>query len=140
MRLTILLSLVGAMLMVAAPASASNITPTGTKILFNGPTTFAANTPFYVEHGFVCNPGADFHANCQYFGTGTFSLYVDGVLQPSTKIVTFVPDQYGVYGVLSEVWLTNFPNGLPAGDHTLVGIWTLQGAFFAEKSITITFS
>ena len=139
-RLALLLSLVGALLVVAAPASASNIIPTGTPLFFNGPTTFAANTPFYVEHGFVCNPGPLFQANCQYFGTGMFSLCVDGVLQPSTKVVTFFPDQYGVYGVLDEEWLTNFPNGLPAGDHTLVGIWTLNHAFFQAKSITITFS
>lgn len=140
MRLTLLLSLVGAMLVVAAPAPASNITPTGTPIFFNGPTTFAANTPFYVEHGFVCNPGPATPGDCQYFGTGNFSLYVDGVLQPSTKIVTYVPDQYGVHGVLYEEWLTNFPNGLPAGVHTLVGIWTLNHALFQTKSITITFS
>jgi len=125
---------------VAAPASASDTTPTGTPIFFNGPTTFAANTPFYVEHGFVCNPGAAFQADCQYLGTGTFSLYVDGVLQPSTKVVTFVPDQYGVFGVLDEEWLTNFPNGLPAGTYTLLGVWTLNHAPFATKSITITFS
>jgi len=139
MRLTLLLSLVGALLVMAAPASASNITPTGTPIFFST-TTFAANTPFYVQHGFVCNPGPDFHADCQYFGTGTFSLYVDGVLQPSTKIVTLVPDQYGVFGVLSELWLTNFPNGLPAGTYTFMGVWTLNHALFAEKSTTITFS
>jgi len=138
-RLTLLLSLVGAMLVVAAPASADNITPIGPPIYFNGPTTFPANTPFHVEHGFVCNPGAAFQADCQYFGTGTFSLYLDGVLQPSTKIVTFVPDQYGVFGVLDEEWLTNFPNGL-AGVHTLVGVWTLNHAPYATKSITINFS
>ena len=138
-RLVPLIALVGALLVVAAPASASDISPTGTPLYFTD-TTFAANMPFYVEHGFVCNPGPDFHADCQYFGTGTFSLYVDGVLQPSTKIVTLVPDQYGVFGVLSELWLTNFPNGLPAGTYTFMGVWTLNHALFAEKSTTITFS
>ena len=134
------LAFVGAMLVVSAPASASITTPIGTPLFFNGPTTFPANTPFYVEHGFVCNPGPVFPQDCQGFGTGNFSLYVDGVLQPSTKIETYVPDQYGVHGVLSEEWLTNFPNGLPAGDHTLLGVWVLNGALFQTKSITVTFS
>jgi hypothetical protein len=134
MRLTLLLSLVGAMLVVAAPASASNITPTGTPIFFNGRTTFAANTPFYIQHGFTCNLGPPTGNSCQYFGTGNFSLYVDNVLQPSTKIVT------NQDGVLSELWLTNFPNGLPAGTYTFNGVWTLNHALFQTKSITITFS
>ena len=94
-----------------------------------------ADTPFYVQHGFSCPVGTALAGlgGCQ-LGTGTFSLYVDGVLQPSTKIVD---NQNGSVG---EGWLTNFPNGLPAGDHTLVGVWTVNGVVGQIKTATITFT
>ncbi len=133
-RLVLLLALVGAMLVVAAPATADSKTPTGTRIgLYVPPTTFPANTPFYVQHGFGCPTGTNSVGGCQ-FGTGTFSLYVDGVLQPSTIVVT----EGG--GGVAKWWLTNFPNGLPTGDHTLVGVWTVSGAVFQTLSATITFT
>jgi hypothetical protein len=138
MRLTLLLSLVSAMLVVAAPASAADITPTGTRInlIFPPqPATFAANTPFYVEHGFLCNvPAAPGPAGACQLGLYNFSLYVDGVLQPSTRTVSYQD------GVISELWLMNFPNGLPKGDHTLLGIWTFRGGLLLTESVPITFS
>jgi hypothetical protein len=134
-RLGLLLALVGAMLVVAAPATAdSPKVPTGTRIsLFFPPTTFAANTPFYVEHGTGCNLGTSSVGGCD-LGPWNFSLYVDGVLQPSTEVLL------NVNGLLEEFWLTNFPSGLPAGDHTLAGVWTVKGAVVLERSVTITFA
>jgi hypothetical protein len=42
------------MLVVAAPATASPPT-TGARIgLYVPPTTFPANTPFHIQHGFAC--------------------------------------------------------------------------------------
>jgi hypothetical protein len=130
-RLVLLLALVGAMLVVAAPASADSKVPTGTRIgIYRPPATFPANTPFYVQHGFTCETGTE---ACP-FGKGNFSLYVDGVLQPSTVVVT------NVDGVVAKYWLTNFPNGLPAGDHTLVGVWTFTGQPTQTVTDTITFT
>jgi hypothetical protein len=135
-RLVLLVALLGALLVVAAPASASNFTPTGTRIsLFSPPQGFAANTPFYVRHGFLCPVPAGSKAGACQLGLYNFSLYVDNVLQPSTKTVTYQN------GIIAELWWTNFPNGLPAGEHTLTGVWTFKGALFQPPiSITIPFS
>jgi hypothetical protein len=123
-----------AMLVVAAPASAGSKPTTGSRIgLYLPPTTFAANTPFHVNHGFSCALGDGACIGSQ-FGQGRFSLYVDGVLQPST-VETNTGD-----GVTSKSWLTNFPNGLPAGDHTLVGVWSIAGVVGQTLSATITFT
>ena len=130
-RLVSLLALVGAVLVVAAPASADSKGPTGTRIgLFKPPTTFPANTPFYVEHGFVCETGTE---ACP-FGQGNLSLYVDGVLQRSTIVVT------NAGGVVAKLWLTNFPDGLPAGDHTFVGVFSFTGQPTQIVTDTITFT
>jgi hypothetical protein len=132
-RLAPLLAVVGAMLVVAAPASASSKPTTGTRIgLFAPPTTFPANTPFYVKHGFAC----DFsEADCpQAMAGGLFTLYVDGVPQPSTLEV-----DAGSGGV-TKWWITNVTNGLPAGDHTLVGVWTVKGAVVLTVPVTIMFT
>jgi hypothetical protein len=136
MRLTLLLSLVGAMLVVAAPAAADNSpkVPTGTRInLFVPPTTFVANTPFYVAQGTGCPLGTGIVGSCDV-GGWTFSLYVDGVLQPSAVVVWIVD------GTLERYWLTNFPGGLPAGEHTLFGVWTQGSSYVFTRSVTITFT
>jgi len=135
-RLVLLVALVGAMLVVAAPATATSVSrvPTGPGIPFLGPTSFAANTPFHVQHGFVCDVGDAGCISTQINGNSGFNLYVDGVLQPSTLVVT------GGTGGIAKLWLTNFPNGLPAGDHTLVGNWLMNGDIVQTRSITITFS
>ena len=68
---------VAAVLGVAAPASADSKTPTGTRIhLFVPPTTFPANTPFYVQHGWGCPTGTGMVGQGFQFGLGTFELYV----------------------------------------------------------------
>lgn len=130
------LLIVAAVLVVAAPASANSIPTTGTRIgLYAPPTTFPANTPFYVQHGFGC---AFTEAGCPQTlmnGGLLFTLYVDGVLQsPSNVFVT--SDGEGI----AKWWLTNFPNGLPAGDHTLMGVWSANGVVGQTKVATITFN
>lgn len=131
----VLLSLVGAMLVVAAPATADNPkVPTGTRIsLFVPPPTFPANTPFYVAHGTGCSLGTGLVGSCDV-GGWNFSLYVDGVLQPSA-VVVWVAD-----GTLERFWLTNFPSGLPAGEHTLTGVWTRGPSYVFTRSATIMFT
>lgn len=127
------LAMVGAMLVLAAPASAV-VPEAGPRVsLFGPPTTFPADTPFHVSHGFTC--GFD-EVGCPTFAvSGTlFSLYVDGVLQPSK--VEVIADNEGV----NKVWVTNFWDGLPRGRHTLLGVWTQNGAVFATATATIRFT
>jgi hypothetical protein len=132
--------LVGALLIalvVPFTASANSIPTTGDRIAFFAPpATYPANTPFYVEQGFVCYLNVD-TADCANAGT-SFVLYVDGVRQPSQKDV----DQISVSGTpaLLVRYLTNFPQGLPTGTHTFTGDFYLNGSFFEEDTITVSFT
>jgi hypothetical protein len=132
--------IVGALLIalvVPLAANANSIPTTGNRIpFFAPPATYPANTPFYVEQGFVCYLDAN-TADCANAGT-SFVLYVDGVRQPSQKDI----DQISVSGTpgLFVRYLTNFPQGLPAGPHTFTGDFYLNGSFAEEDSITVTFT
>jgi hypothetical protein len=137
------------LLAVTLPVTANSKPTTGAQIsLFSPPTTFAANTPFYIEHGwFVCvGPDAmDTYCGGEpgYVGLaqgkGDFHLYVDGVLQPSTvNVETDVPLP-GWVGI-SKFQLTNYPSGLPAGTYSFHGVWTLDGAPRGDETAVITFS
>jgi hypothetical protein len=117
-----MLSLAAAMLVVAAPATANSKPTTGTQIhLFAPPTMFPANTPFYIEQGFICDLGDASCIGGFISAQSGFTLYVDGVLQPSTVDVDVVG------GGIEKRYLTNFPNGLPAGEHKFVGLHNADG-------------
>jgi len=134
-RLVLLLALAGVVLVVAAPATASSKPTTGSRIgLFVPPTTFAANAPFYVRHGFSCAVGDAGCISTEINGTSGFTLYVDGVLQGSGLEVD-VGD-----GAITKWHLTNFPDGLPAGVHTLTGVWNVNGTVTQTLTATIAFS
>ena len=121
------------MLVVAAPTSAA-IPEAGSRVsLLGPPPTFPADTPFHVAHGLGC----DFsEVGCPQtlMSGGLFSLYVDGVLQPS-KVEVLAGN-----GGINKVWLSNFWVGLPAGGHTLVGVWTQNGVVVQTITATITFT
>jgi hypothetical protein len=128
------LVVVAAALTLAAPAAANNIPEAGSRINVGAPpTTFPANTPFHVTHGFGC--GFDELGCPETTVSGSnFSLYVDGVLQPS-QVVVFAGD-----GGITKAWLTNFWDGLPAGRHTLVGVWTQNEVVVQTATATIRFT
>ena len=134
-RLILLLSLAAATLVVAAPATANSKPTTGTQIrLFAPPTTFPANTPFYIEQGFICDLG---DASCIagfISAQSGFTLYVDDVLQPSTVDVDVVSG-----GGIEKRYLTNFPDGLPVGEHIFVGIHNADGTL-VPVTATIKFT
>jgi hypothetical protein len=129
-----------AVLVVAAPASANSIPTTGSQLRLFGPvTTFPANTPFYVEQGFIvplADDGIGMYNEISAHASST--LYLDGVLQPSTVDIDVVDD--AVFGPsIERRWLTNFPNGLPAGDHTFVDVFTFPLGTTTQVK-TVTFS
>jgi len=115
----------------AAAAQYNNKPTTGTKIsIFGPPATFAAGTPFHIEHGLLCaRPNVSACMNAQ----SHFDLYLDGVLQPSTVDI----DNLGDFLLKSN--LTNYPTGLPAGTHTFVGVFVLNGTEVGTVTRTITF-
>lgn len=58
------------------------------------------------------------------------------MLQPSTIDVDRRADGY-----LSKRYLTNYPFGLPAGSHTLVGVWNKDGqAAWATQTVAVAFT
>lgn len=136
LRFLLFVGFVAAALVVALPAAANNKPTTGTPLPLGplGPTTFPANSPFHIKHGFTCELG---DANCiaeQISANAGFDLYLDGVLQPSTVDVDVID------GVLGKLYLTNYPSGLPAGTYTFVGVHTLDGTAVLTQTKTITFS
>jgi hypothetical protein len=133
-RISTVAACVLAALTMAFPAAANEKPTTGARLGLGAlaPTTFDANTPFYVEHGFACDL-ADAPCLREEVGGGAFRLYVDGVLQASTVDV----DRFD--GGISKLFLSNFPLGLPAGVHTFSGVWLQFGVQVqsATKSVTL---
>ena len=123
----------------ALPATANNKPTTGTKInLFAPPSTFSANTPFYIEHGFSCMRPDDANPSACMKSSSSFTLTVDGVLQKSSVDVDVFNDTKPFTYV--KRYLTNFPGGLPAGSHTFVGQFYQGGVNIGTLAATIVFS
>ena len=136
LRLLLFVGCVAAVLVVALPAAANNKPSSGAPIPLGplGPTTFPANTPFHIEHGFECALG---NAEClsdQISAMARFDLYLNGVLQPSSVDMDLID------GALVKRYLTNYPSGLPAGTYTFVGVHTLDGIAVLTRIKTITFT
>ena len=89
-----------------------------------GATTFQANSPFFVRHGWVgsINPPVQNQTYAAFQRpTTTFYLYVDGVLQSS------LPDFYSPSSQTHvKLFVTNFGNGM-TGTHIFKGWWFLDG-------------
>ena len=102
------------MTLIAPAASAAPPVPVGPQLsLFAPPATFAADTPFHVIHGWGIGP-----IPMTSPGQFSFELDLDGVPQDS-KLVTTGAGATG--GTLVRLFLTNYPDGLPAGDHVFTG-------------------
>jgi len=125
-------------LMVVLPASANSAPTTGPRIgLFVPPATYPANMPFHVEQGFTCYLGKGI-SDCANAGT-YFVLYVDGVQQPSQVDVDRLVTDDGT-PIIRKANLTNFPQGLSPGWHTLTGVFYYDGSFNQVVSATILFT
>lgn len=124
-----------ATLVVALPAAANNRPVTGERLgLFTTPATFPADTPFYTEHGFVCELADQDCMQVEISARSWFELYVDDELQPSSIDVDRGDNTIG------KLSLTNFAAGLPAGNHVFVGKWYRNGELFSTATRTVTFT
>ena len=133
-RLIVPLAVVAVLLVVAAPAGANSKPTTGAQIrLFNPPTTFPANTPFFVEQGFICPLGDGPCMHTEISAQSSITLYVDGSVEPSTVDIDVVG------GSIEKRALTNFPNGLPAGVHTFVAVFEWDGSVSSVQA-TVNFT
>ena len=114
-------------------SATANSKPTTGQRLGIAATTFAANTPFYIENGFACDLG-DGVCLAPQIGGGEFDLYVDGVLAASTVDVDKAD------GSVSKLFLSNFGGGLPAGDHSFYRVWLQSGVVVQTVTQTVSFS
>ena len=125
-----LTTLVLVVLMVAGlaiPASAVDIgdSPVGGQIQLLTPPdpTFPADQPFHIKQGWEEDLGTPF----PWLRAG-FRLYVDGSFDAADGLQV---NEAG--GTLEVVRVHNFESGLPAGQHTFVGQWTLPCQFAVDN-------
>jgi hypothetical protein len=117
MKKNILILLIIAVLVLVSPVLAKGKVPMGDRInvLTGTPTSFSANSPFHINHGWVLSVPDDGPIGSYYF-----TLDVDGVM---------VAADYRTRGIESThptnvklLWWYNFPSGM-GGTHTFTGHW-----------------
>ena len=101
---------------VALPAGATSGEPVGPSInvLLGYPTTFAADTPFNIQHGWGLASNED------AVGKFSFALEVDGAYRKEDFVERTVTP--GDPDLFSRIWAFNFPDGM-SGTHVFVGHW-----------------
>ena len=77
--------------------------------LRDGDQTYAASTPFHINHGFVNEVGD------RALGLSDFVLDMDGVVLPADFVQWFPARDSGL--TVGKLWFYNFPAGL-TGTHT----------------------
>lgn len=91
-------------------------------------TTFAANSPFHIEHGWV-NTNFGFSGNstnAAFLGPNTFfEVFLDGVQQMSVR------DDSVSNSFYIKLFLTNYANGM-TGTHTFLGQWYEDGTLLGQ--------
>jgi hypothetical protein len=121
----------------AVPAGAAGIPTTGTQIALGqcvaAPcvSTYPAGEPFFVEHGFIQDPGTD--VSDLLDPRTRFELTVDGHAVPAALELDVAGSP------VSKLYLTNFRFGM-SGVHTLVGCWYAAGVLQYCGTRTITFT
>ena len=118
-RLLVVLLGAAALLALAVPAAADPQERIGDRInVFLGtPTSYPANTPFHVVHGWVeFDPGT---TPPEAVGKWFVTLDLDGQPVDVSVVERFVADD----GTLSRFWVFNVPSGLPAGTHLFTATW-----------------
>jgi len=118
-RLLIVLLGMAALLAFAVPAAADSKERIGERInvLLGTPTSYPANTPFHVAHGWILfDPGA---TPPEAVGKWFSTLDLDNQPVDVSFVERFVADD----GTLSRFWVFNFPTGLPAGTHLFTARW-----------------
>jgi hypothetical protein len=120
MKKKILIILLICLFVFAVPAVAKEKEPVGERIniLSGTPTEFPADTPFHIWHGWFEWPPYE-----APIGLWDFDLEVDGVYRKEDYIDRFAIPYHGLQPDLFQLYYYNFPEGLPAGEHTFVGRW-----------------
>jgi len=135
LRKLIYLACVAGCAFAAAPAGANSIPTTGDRILVGIPcsitscvSTYPANQPFFIEHGFV-NEAKDVLVD-----SGTrYELSVDGEAVASALELDLNAAEPSKFN------LTNFRFGM-TGVHVFVGCFYYEGALVTCAQRTVTFT
>ncbi len=88
--------------------------------------------PFFIRHGFVFTPDDPDFAALQTDPTTGFVLFLDGVEQPSTHVVSTFSDQVTRWDII------DFPAGL-SGSHEFEVQWVRLGEVVQDGVVSITF-
>ena len=109
-----------ALLVFTLPSAAVPRERTGERInvLLGTPTTFPANQPFHVAHGWILLPHNE--DSPQTIGKYAFGLEVDGQTVEPDYVDRWVKESDHTL----RQWVYNFPDGLSAGTHTFSGYFT----------------
>jgi hypothetical protein len=120
MKKKILIVLLISLLVLAVPAVAKEKEPIGERIniIDEDPEVFPAGEPFHISHGVLQWPPYDTPV-----GIMDFDLDVDGEFREEDYIDRFAVSYHGDSPDVVWLWYHNFPEGLPAGEHTFVGHW-----------------
>jgi hypothetical protein len=113
-----------ALLAWVTPVAADKKVTVGTRITisYNVPATFTAGAPFYIAHGWSFYIGQDSVSGQNMKGVYDFTLEVDSVYQKADFMDHMLNnDANPRLQIILTVF--NFPNGLPAGQHTFTGHW-----------------
>lgn len=132
---TAVLALLGLLLAPAAQASRLS----GPQLdLLDPPATFAANSPFFINHG-LCGENAEERSGLLRPTSG-FELSLDG--QPVRTRLYLEASQHRIENPafsLCKQYLAGFDEGLSAGTHRFVGCWFYLGEDLGCEAIEVKF-
>jgi hypothetical protein len=115
--LTVVLLVVAIFALGVAQAVAKSDNPVGEQInLFGPPAMFSAGDPIHVQHGWGLIPLVETP------GRTAFELELDGVMLGKADHKVFVHVKDLPFSLVRH-WGYNFPDGLSAGEHSLMGHW-----------------
>jgi len=119
-QISILATFVVLLTVAALPAFADPASAVGERLIIrDGMTELTAGEPFHVRHGFKLCPSSR-----KAIGAWDFVLELDGIAQESHFYVENQHRPYGLPGIVKyRWWLTNYPEGLPAGEYAFTGTW-----------------
>ena len=93
----------------------------------NGETSYAANTAFWVAHGYFI-PGWSTltleEMRGEMLPTTYFELRINGEVQPSAMLALYVPQ----LDLKVKIFPAGFDQGFPTGQYDFVGTWYEDGS------------